>query len=133
MTTGERRRTMPAPIVNAESQPFWDAAQERKLLFKHCGACGKSHFFPRTLCPFCFSDETEWREASGTGTLYAHSTLRRGAPEPYTLAYVTLAEGPHMLTNIVDGEDSALTIGQAVKLVFRPAENGMLVPLWTPA
>ena len=127
------QRPLPAPIINPESKPYWDAAQDRKLMFKHCAACGKNHFYPRTICPFCFSDRTEWRQASGKGTLYAHSTLRRTTPIPYTLAYVTLEEGPRMLTNVVDCDTSRLAIGQAMRLVFRPAEDGKLIPLWTIA
>lgn len=128
----ERERVLPAPIVNPESRPYWDAAAQRRLLFKHCRACGKDHFYPRTLCPFCFSDQTEWKEASGKGTIYSHSTMRRGAKVPFTLAYVTLAEGPRMLTNIVECDPDRLAIGQAVHVVFKPAEDGTLVPVWEP-
>ena len=59
------------------------------------------HHYPRAICPFCFSDKTEWSEASGKGTIYTYSVMRR-APVPYAIAYVTLDEGPTMMTNIVD-------------------------------
>lgn len=120
-------------IVNPESEPFWAAAQDRRLLLKTCRGCGKNHFYPRSLCPFCFGADTAWVEASGEGTLYAHSTLRRGADTPYTLAYVTLAEGPRALTNMVECDGTGLRIGQPVRVVFKPTENGMLVPMWAPA
>ena len=100
-------------------------------MFKHCKACNKNHFYPRSLCPFCFSDQTEWKEASGKGTLYTHSTMRR-SPEPYTLAYVTLAEGPRMLTNIVDCDFDKLKVGMPVHVVFKPSKEGALVPVWAP-
>jgi uncharacterized OB-fold protein len=57
--------------------------------------------------------------------------MRRTA-EPYTLAYVTLAEGPRMLTNIVDCDPNKLKIGQAVHVVFKPSKEGALVPVWAP-
>ena len=133
MTAGINRRAIPAPIVNPESEPYWDAAQQQKLLIKFCTACAKYHFYPRTLCPFCFSDKTEWREASGKGSLYTHSTMRRIAPIPYTLAYVELEEGPRMAANVVDCDNTKLAIGQALRVVFKPAEDGKLVPCWTPA
>jgi uncharacterized OB-fold protein len=63
-------RTIPAPQPNLETQAFWDAAAEGKLLIKKCNACGEVHFYPRALCPFCFSDQTVWQEASGQGTVY---------------------------------------------------------------
>jgi uncharacterized OB-fold protein len=126
-----KERVFPAPIVNAESQPFWDGAAKGKFMFKTCKSCGKSHFYPRTLCPYCFSDKTEWVEASGKGVIYSHSTMRR-VPEPYTLAYVTLAEGPTALTAIVDCDPDKLKIGQKVHVVFKASKEGPLVPGFAP-
>src|SRR5205807_10131048 len=60
-----------------------------------CTACGAVHYYPRTTCPVCFSDKTELQQASGNGTIYTYSVMRR-APIPYAIAYVTLAEGPTM-------------------------------------
>ena len=36
-------------------------------------ACGQLHHYPRTICPFCFSDKTDWIEASGKGTIYSYT------------------------------------------------------------
>ncbi len=125
-------RKISAPAVNLETQKFWDAAAEGKLLIKKCTACGEPHFYPRGHCPFCFSDKTEWVEASGNGTIYTYSVMRR-APIHYAIAYVTLAEGPTMMTNIVDCDLDSIKIGQAVRLVFKPSEGGAPVPMFTPA
>jgi uncharacterized OB-fold protein len=57
----------------------------------------------------------------------------RRAPEPYAIAYVTLEEGSTMLTNIVDCDFNALKVGLEVKLVFKPSEDGLPVPMFTPA
>ena len=92
----------PAPAVSQETQAYWDAAAKGKLMVRKCTSCGQLHHYPRTICPFCFSDKTEWIEASGKGTIYSYSVMRR-APVPYAMAYVTLAEGPRMVTNIVVG------------------------------
>lgn len=128
-----QERKIPAPKPNAENQPYFDAAAEGKLLIKRCAACGESHFYPRAICPFCFSDRTEWRQASGTGTIYSYSVMRRGAPVPYAIAYVTLAEGVTMLTNIVDCDFDSIRIGQPVKVVFKPTDGGPPVPMFTLA
>jgi len=125
-------RKLPAPQANAETEAYWKAASEGKLLVKHCTACGQSHHYPRALCPFCFSDKTEWKECSGKGTLYSYSVMRR-APVPYAIAYVTLAEGPTMLTNMADCDFDKLKLGQAVKVVFKPSEGGAPLPMFTPA
>ena len=68
----------------------------------------------------------------GKATIYTYSVMRR-APVPYCIAYVTLAEGPTMMTNIVDCDLDAVRIGQAVKLVFKPSDGGPPVPMFTPA
>ena len=125
-------RKIPAPLPNLETKPYWDAAAEGKLLYKKCAACGEPHFYPRANCPFCFSDRTEWQQASGDGVIYTYSVMRRGAPEPYAIAYVTLAEGPTMMTNIVDCDLNGIKIGQKVKVVFKPSEGGPPVPCFAP-
>jgi uncharacterized protein len=96
-----------------------------------CGGCGRVHWYPRAICPFCGSDKIEWRDASGKGTIYTFSVMRR-AKEPYVIAYVTLAEGPTMLTNVVDCDFDALAIGQPVSVVFAETENGPPVPMFRP-
>ena len=125
-------RKITAPPTNPEIQPFFDATTEGKLLYGKCNACGEAHFYPRRHCPFCFSDKVEWQPASGKGTVYTYSVMRR-APVPYCIAYVTLAEGPTMMTNIVDCDLDAVRIGQAVKLVFKQSDGGVPVPMFTPA
>jgi uncharacterized OB-fold protein len=126
------QRTIPAPPTNPETKAFWDGTAQGKLLIKKCRACGQSHYYPRALCPFCLSDATEWQPTAGTGTLYSYSVMRR-AEVPYAIAYVTLDEGPTMMTNLVDCDFDALRIGQRVKLVFTPTEGGPPVPTFTPA
>ena len=129
--SGEGRK-IPAPPVTPETRPFWEAAAEGRLLVKRCTACGQAHHYPRSICPFCFGDATEWLPASGRGTIYSYSVMRR-APEPYAIAYVTLDEGVTMMTNIVDCDLDALRIGQPVKVAFKPTDGGPPVPMFTPA
>ena len=122
-------RKIPAPIVTAETQKFWDAARDGRFTIPVCTACGKAHWYPRAICPFCDSDKVEWREASGKGTIYTFSVMRR-AKEPYAIAYVTLAEGPTMMTNIIGCDLDTLSIGQPVSAVFEDSENGPPVPMF---
>jgi uncharacterized OB-fold protein len=126
-------RTIPAPAVNPEIRPYFDAAAQGRLLVKRCAACGRYHHYPRAICPHCFSERTEWHEAKGTGTVHTYSVLRRGVPVPYCIAYVTLDEGVSMMTNIVDCDLDAVRIGQPVRVVFKPTDGGPPVPMFTPA
>jgi uncharacterized OB-fold protein len=127
-----QERKIPAPEINPETKPFWDAAAQGRLLVKKCVTCGQMHFYPRAICPFCFSDKTEWVTASGRGTVYSYSVMRR-VPIPYALAYVTLEEGVSMMTNIVDCDLDAIRIGQPVTVAFKPSEGGPPVPMFRPS
>jgi uncharacterized protein len=125
-------RKLTSPVVTAETRPFWNAAREGRFLVPVCAACGKAHWYPRAICPFCAGEHVEWRQASGKGTIYTFSVMRR-VSEPYAIAHVTLAEGPTMLTNIVDCDFDKLSIGQKVAVVFKDSESGQPVPMFTPA
>lgn len=127
--TAERR--LPAPPTTPEGEAFWAAAAEGRFLLRWCTACGRAHWYPRAICPFCASDRTEWREATGRGTIYSFSTLRRASP-PFTIAYVTLAEGPTMMTCLVECDPDGVAIGDAVELAFRPSESGPPVACFRP-
>ena len=102
-----------------------------KFLIKRCTACGEPHYFPRSICPFCFSDKTVWEESSGEGEIYTFSLMRKSASGPYAIGYVTLKEGPSLLTNFVDCDMDKLKIGQKVKVVFKPTDGAPL-PFFTP-
>jgi uncharacterized OB-fold protein len=124
-------RAIPSPPVNAENQAFFDAARAGRLLVGRCAACGEFHYYPRAVCPFCASADTEWVTAQGRGRIYSFSVMRR-AEAPYAIAYVTLAEGVTMLTNLVDCDFDRLRIGDPVRVVFKTAEGGESIPMFTP-
>jgi uncharacterized OB-fold protein len=102
-----------APDHDVESAPFWKAAAEGRLLLRRCLACGEAHYFPRSLCAVCLG-ETEWVEASGRGTVYSYSVIRTTS-EPYAVAYVTLEEGPRMLTRLIAENEVRVTFVQTTE------------------
>lgn len=115
---------LPAPVVNADSAPYWEGARQGKLLLQRCRDCGTLRFFPRYLCTACGSERTEWAEASGRGTVHSFTIVHRAAfPEfqartPYVVALIDLEEGPRMMTNIVGGDALDVAIGDAVVVAF---------------
>src|SRR5690606_28201531 len=129
--SGPGARPGAAPLLNAELKPSFDAAAEGKLLVRRCRDCGEAHFYPRSICPHCFSERTEWQASAGAGTVYSYSVMRVGGP--FVIAYVTLDEGPTMLTNIVDCDPESVRIGQRVRVVFRPTDGDSVVPMFAPA
>jgi hypothetical protein len=126
-----QQKTYVDPPATVEADRFWAATANGQLLIGHCNTCNEAHYYPRSLCPNCFSDDVDWVASSGTGTIYSYSVMRR-APVPYTIAYVTLAEGVTVLTNLVDCDFDGLAIGQQVTLTFGDTEGGMALPLFKP-
>ena len=118
-------------LHSPETREFWDALSTGRFLVRHCNACGKAHWYPRAVCPFCCSTDTAWRDGAGRGTIYSYSVMRR-TKTPYATAFVTLDEGPTMMTNLVDCDFDAIKIGQAVTLAITRREDGLPRPTFRP-
>jgi uncharacterized protein len=96
---------------NPEIGEWRAAADEGRLLIKACADCGRTHYYPRTLCPFCFSANTRWQESLGAGSIYTFAVERRGE-RPFVICYVTLDDGPTIMSNLVEPIDMrSLRIG----------------------
>ncbi len=92
-------------------------------------------FYPRVAEPGTGNTDLEWVEASGRGTVYSTSVVRKRPPEPsYNVALIDLAEGPRMMSRVVGIEPDAVRIGMAVQasviddngtplVVFAPVEG----------
>jgi uncharacterized OB-fold protein len=127
------------PSPDLETQPFWDAAKEERLLIRRCRSCGEHHFYPRPFCPECWSEDVEWVDASGRATLYTWSIVYQNDlppwPErvPYVAAVVDLEEGPRMQTNIVECDFERLADGLALEVVFQPTSDDFTIPVFRPS
>ena len=126
--------SLPLPVANADSLPYWNAARERRLLIRKCKACETLHFMPRHLCPACWSDQLEWVEAKGTGSVHSFTIIRRApmaafAPRaPYVLALIDLDEGPRMMANVLGEDALSVRIGDRVKVTFEERGEGAMIP-----
>lgn len=113
----------PVPQPTALSQPFWDGAREGRLLVQHCLSCGHIQHYPRDLCTGCWSAELEFRQVSGSGSVYTFSVVHRPpAPEfadtPYVVGLVDLDEGVRMLARIEAADIDSIRIGSRVHAMF---------------
>jgi hypothetical protein len=128
----------PAPVSLPEDDEFWAATAEGKLLLRRCDDCGVPIWYPRPFCPVCGSFRTSWSEASGRGTVYTFTVVHRsGIPGyrealPYVVAYVELAEGPRVMTNIVDCEPDDVEVGMPVRVVFHDTGKGSALYRFQP-
>ncbi|WP_330282641.1 Zn-ribbon domain-containing OB-fold protein [Streptomyces sp. NBC_00588] len=113
------------PEADAFTRTYWDAAAGGRLLIRRCGACGRAHHYPREFCPYCWSEDVEWEPASGRAVLYTWSVVHRndlspfGERTPYVAAVVDLAEGPRMMTEVVEAQESGLRAGMDLEVAFR--------------
>ena len=131
------RRALPKPTP--ETQHFWDGCKAGELRLQRCGACTRSYFPPRPFCPHCASRDVEVYAASGRATLYSYVINHRPRPdmgtEPHSIAVVTLAEGPRMMTNIVDCPQTseALQLDMPLEVTFQPQTEEITLPFFKPA
>lgn len=133
LTTATPARTIPAPVVYPDNAEFWAGTAEGRLLLRYCCSCGKPHWYPRPQCPLCMGQQTEWKQSTGSGSIYSFSVCRRVGPVPFVIAYVRLDEGVTLLSNIVDCDFAALRIGQRVQVVMQASSSGVMVPMFSPA
>lgn len=90
---------------------------EGRFEIQKCSGCARHVFYPRVVCPHCGSDKLGWIAASGSGVVYSTTVVRR-KPEAggdYGVVLVDLAEGPRMMSRVVDIEPGAVKIGMKVK------------------
>ncbi len=148
MTTARpaERYLGPVPVPQQESDFYWERCKQHELWLRFCNHCSKAYFYPRDICPNCFSRKTTWVKASGKGTLYTFAIVHQAqvsmaratsqeAPKPFVIALVQLEEGPIFPTNIVDvePEPAALKIGMPLTVVYHDITENISLPKFKPA
>jgi len=128
----------PVPVVNPWAKPFWEACREKRLMIQKCKECGKHVFYPRIACPHCFSDDLDWVEASGKGTVYTYSVVVSNAPSafikdmPYVIAVIRLEEGVQMLSNVVECKPEDVRCDMPVEVTFEKLDEQFTLPKFKP-
>lgn len=130
----------PLPQPTPETQHFWDGCRDGKLLLQRCKDTGKAYFPPRPFSPYTGSRDVEVFEASGKAKLFSYVINHRPAKgfedeAPYAIAVVELEEGPRMMTNIVDCEQTpeALVLDMPLEVAFETATDEITLPKFRPA
>lgn len=128
--------TWPAPVVGADSRPFWDFAQARELRMQRCAACSYLRWPPGPVCPRCWSPDAEWEELSGRGVLQSWVVYRRqydeAFPVPFTVGLVELDEGPRMEALLTGLEPHDARWRMPVEVVWEE-RAGFVLPCFTPS
>ncbi|HEX7163662.1 MAG TPA: Zn-ribbon domain-containing OB-fold protein [Trebonia sp.] len=134
----QRISTKPVPEPTRASRPFWEGCKRGELLLPVCGACGRTFFYPRILCPYCGSDDIGWRSATGRGTVYTHTTVRMSfwgdafADDiPYNVSFIELDEGVRIVSAVVGIPAEEVRIGMPVAVEFEP-RGDYAIPVFRP-
>jgi hypothetical protein len=131
--------TMPPPMADHETLPWWQAAAEHRLVVQRCTACQHTRLPPAPVCPECRSFESDWKELSGRGEVYTYTLVHRplaaGQTLPFAIAVIALEDsgGLRMISNIVDVEMEQISIGMAVELVWEDMSESLAIPRFRPA
>jgi len=129
--------TFPAPQVSELSAPYWKALDEGRLTFQRCQACAHAWLPARSECPRCLARGPLWETASGQARLvswvvYHHTYHDYYATRlPYNVAVVQLAEGPRLISNVVDARGE-LRIDMPLEVVIQ-REAGTALVRFAPA
>jgi uncharacterized OB-fold protein len=123
-----------APSIDADSQPWWDALTEHRMVIPRCNVCGRCWFPPTPGCPNCGANDFAFVEASGRGTLYSWVVVQRALhPDfvqdvPYTIALVELEEGPRVFGRLfANGSPDEPTAGMQLHPVFYDVQDRTLL------
>jgi uncharacterized OB-fold protein len=125
------------PSVPLAMKPFWDGAEQGKLMLYKCLNCGSS-FWPAVDCAACDNPRMSWVEATGKGEIFTftvehqlnHPGWETGGP--YNIAWIKLDEGPILISNIIGCKNEELSIGMKVEVAFDRITPGVTLPRFKP-
>ena len=133
----DKEHPIPAPTVHPDNEQFWEGVQRQELVLQRCKECGKWLHPPRPMCPKCRSLETEWIPSTGKGTIHSWVVYREsphpGLKVPYAVVLVELEEGVRLVSNLVDVQLEAVTIGMPVEVVFDRVNGEIVLPKFRKA
>ena len=128
---------IPLPKPTPETEHFWDGTRLGELRLQQCDDCEQVYFPPRPFCPSCASREVSIFSASGRALLYSYVINHRPHPAfdgPYSIAVVQLEEGPRMMANIINVEQTpeALVLDMPLQVIFEELDEQISLPYFQP-
>ena len=122
------------PNPTALTEPYWAGCREGELRLQRCAACDAFQFYPRVLCSHCGHRELTWSAVSGRGRIASFTVVRRplsdAYPAPTIVALVDLAEGPRMMSCLVDADAESVAVGVPVQVDFDSWSETISMPVF---
>jgi len=138
MTT--RAYKKPLPMIHPDNEPYWAALKQHELRMQRCQECGTLRYPVSPVCHKCLSDQVDWEQLSGKGTLGTWIVVEQatGNPAwqedvPYVVALVNLAEGPRLTSNVVGIDPDKLRYGMPLEVVFDEVTPEVTLAKFRPA
>ncbi len=128
-----------SPLSDGESQPYWEGANQGKLILQKCSGCGEIRHYRQVTCPACYSTESQSVPASGEGKIHSwtisHHAFHPGFADdlPYALVTVDLAESVRAMGRLGGMDFDKLKVGLAVRATFPKGEDGFGRLTFVPA
>ena len=126
------------PPVSELTEPFWAAARQHELVIQYCEASAQYVFPPRAHSPWG-GGPLSWSKVSGKGSVYTFTVAHRPPHPvfaelcPLVIAIVELAEGPRMITNLINCNREDLHVGMPVQVTFESIDDSdVLLPVFEP-
>jgi uncharacterized protein len=125
------------PMVNRDSQAFWDGTAAGELRIQVCNACGAKRFPPGPACPDCGALDRGWETTAGRGTVFSFVVHRHppvpGKELPIVIALIDLDEGVRMVGEVVDAVrdgEADIEIGTSLQVDFNRIDDELTLPVW---
>jgi uncharacterized OB-fold protein len=120
------------------TEPFWLAAKQCRLVALRCGDCGHFRMPPTPFCPQCQSQNRDYHELSGDGTVFSFAVVHGlpGLPDLLLVsAVVSLpdAADARLVTNVVGVDPEQVYIGMPLTVDFVDIADGWRLPVFRPA
>lgn len=130
--------SMPPPLADATTLPWWEAAAEHRLVVQRCAACQATRLPPAPVCAECRSADFNWQEVPGAGSVYTFTIVHRPIAAdqqlPFVIAVVALedAGGVRMISNLVQVDPDEVEVGMPVEVVWEDMSEDLAIPRFRP-
>jgi len=129
--------SLPVPDIDDVNRLYFEGTASGELRIRHCRSCGKLFRFAHAWCPECWSQDLDFKVASGRGWVETFTVVHQ-APYPsfedripYVIALIELDEGVRIMSNIVDCDPGEVEIGLPVAVTFEERDL-VMIPMFTP-
>jgi len=128
----------PRPIKSSSDSVYWDYLKKHELRLQQCNGCQIFRFPASPLCPECHSKDHAWQRVKGTGSVFSWVVFHKcyfpsfAKDVPYNVAMIQLDEGPIVISNIINIENSSIKQGLRVEVVFDDIDETLTIPRFTP-